>query len=434
MTQMQTEPRDTILRERDFIPLLDEAAARLGRIVAQSVQDPSLLSESGPVAYLTEAADSLEGFLDDHGARENRSFVTFGEMVASIRGLAKVRGLGLYLLSRMPRYQTLGDNVLLTNDLKAADESFGVAIDTLCGGLLEEAGKLGFDWGAAPLDVDGAPLAQRLLPRNLDADVSVDEGQHIVEIGGKYMTVLKASRQLGLSSRRATEKLPAFVADHATEDRCRWYESAVHNIQSMYDTYVLRTAFEEDHAWLRSLRGHTSIAKHLLEMATGLVHFYERHENDLRHEAARERIAGLVSKTAILDVAVNVCLRQAYLYVEEASVVAERVIATFGRQQTTELIMPQDVSLHARPLALIVQIARHYRSPLEITIEGDKCSALSLMGLIMLAGQHPKPEMLTAEGDPRALADLQTLFLAGLGESGESGELPAGLSYLRTRS
>jgi phosphotransferase system HPr (HPr) family protein len=302
----------------------------------------------------------------------------------------------------------------------------------LQGGLVAEAEKLDLSWTAREEWPSEAPDdVRRQLPRNLDADTSVDERQHIAELGSRFNAILRASRQLDLGPRRPVEALPRFVAEHATEERCRWYESAVHNIQSMYDTYVLLTAVEEEHSWLRRLRSHVAVARHLLEMATGLVHFYERHENDIRHESARHWISDLVSKGEILDSAVNVCLRHAYLYVESCTQIAERVIEEFAGQQTVVLAMPESVSLHARPLALITQVARHYRTPLEISLEGESCSALSLMGLIMLAGKHPKPTLIEARGDTRALADLQLLFDNGLGEV---GELPDGLGYLRTSS
>lgn len=225
--------------------------------------------------------------------------------------------------------------------------------------------------------------------------------------------------------------LPTYVSHHATEERCRWYQSAVHNIQSMYDTYVLGTVIEEEHPWLHFLRGHATVAFHLLEMATELVHFYERHENDIRHEAVREAIAAVVPKGEILDVAINTYLHYAYVFVEEASELAAKVLATFVSQQSVDLKLPDGVVLHARPLALIVQIARHHGSPVEVTMKGESCSANSLMSLIMLAGSHPDCRVLHAKGDTAALADLECLFASGLGEG---GKLPPELGYLSSAS
>ena len=435
MTQMQTHTRsrDVILREEEFTWLLQEASQGFGSLGLSLLAEPELLERGGVTLRLVEFAYKLETFLDDHGARHNRMFVTFGEIVASIRGLSLVRSTGLHLVNRLARYQTVGgsDASELEADLRRGLETLNEATLALFRALVEEGGRLGFTWNKTVFEAEVEQTQRRLLPRNLDADVAVDERQHIAQIGARFLGVLEASRNLGLNRVRPIEELSEYVANHATEERCRYYESTVHNIQSIYDTYVLRTTIERDHSWLQSLRGHTSIAFHLLEMATGLVHFYERHENDIRHEPARETISAVVSKDRVLDVAVNICLRHAYLFVEGAAPLAERILDTFVATDSVSLKMPEGITLHARPLALIVQVVRHYGTPVEITIEGETCSGNSLMGLILVGGRHPRPASMEARGDAAVLKDLRLLFESGLGETGEP--LPPELRYLEAK-
>ena len=79
---------------------------------------------------------------------------------------------------------------------------------------------------------------------------------------------------------------------------------------------------------------------------------------------------------------------------------------------------------------LVVQVARHYGTPLEIALDGEVCPASSLMALILVGGRHPRPKEIRVTGDARALRDLDLLFQSGLGEGGRA--LPAELDYLRT--
>ena len=426
----QTRSRDVVVREEEVRALLVTQAGELGGLVAAGERNPDLLRKPAFVMVLSHVAHGLETWLDDFGARQNRTFVTFGEMVASVRGLAAVRSTALHLSRRLPLYNTLVDGRPLENDLRRAGELLDASLLALLRDLDHEAGRMGLTWEAVDFDQDDELLPQRrLLPRNLDEEETVDERQHIAEIAARFLKVLQTSRSLDLGFARPVEVLPEFVATKATEERCRWYESTVHSIQSMYDTYVLHTSVERDHPWLQSLRGHASISLHLLEMATALVHFYERHENDIRHEPARQAISNAVAKEHILDLAVNVCLRHAYLYVESASSTANQILRTFVRQATASLSMPPGITLHARPLALIVQVARHYGTPLEIALDGEKCSATSLMSLILVGGRHPRPLEIRVTGDARALRDLEVLFAAGLGEAG--APLPADLDYLK---
>lgn len=431
----QTRARDVVIREDELRALLPEATAEFGALAAAAVADRAALARPGFMQALGRAAHALETWLDDFGARQNRTYVTLGEMVASARGLAAVGQIGLHLARRLGSYNTLVDDKALQQDLSRAGALMVQGLHGLLQALLAEAGRHGLHWqpgdGLGDGEEASALRQRRLLPRNLDEEEIEDERQRIAEIGARFLKVLQTSRSLDLGFTRPREALVEFVHTRATEERCRWYESTVHSIQSMYDTYVLNTSVERDHPWLQSLRGHASVSLHLLEMATALVHFYERHENDVRHQGARQAIASVVPKEDVLDVAVNVCLRHAYLYVEAASATANQILRTFVRQASLLLALPQGITLHARPLALIVQVARHYGTPLEISLDGEKCSANSLMALILIGGRHPRPKEIRVQGDARALHDLEVLFAAGLGETGRP--LPAELDYLTAR-
>ncbi len=431
MTQ-QAKSRDIIVREDEFGRLLAEAGLSCGAWAATLLRDRRLLADEDVVAAFVHRAHELEAFLDDFGARENRTFVMLGELAASLHGLATVKTNALHLTARLPRYHVLIDS----GPLAAALEQAHVILDDSLTALLEAFANESRRWLRDDLEIalptGGLSSQRQLLPRNLDEGETVDERQHIAEIGARFLAILATSRSLELGHKRPIRELRDFVAEHATEARCRWYESSVHSIQSMYDTYVLNTAVERDHPWLKSMRGHASVALHLLEMATGLVHFYERHENDIRHERARQAIAKLVAKDEVLDVAVNISLRQAYIYVESAAATASQILRTFVRHGVANLRLLPGITLHARPLALVAQVARHYGTPLEIDFDGDSCAAGSLMSLILLGGKHPRPVEITARGDARALRDLEILFAAGLGEGGRA--LPPELDYLRARN
>ena len=91
-----------------------------------------------------------------------------------------------------------------------------------------------------------------------------------------------------------------------------------------------------------------SVALHLLEMATGLVHFYERNENDYSPRAARQAIRPCLQGD-VLELAVNTACAMTYLYVEGCRA-RQANPSAFVRQSSTTLVMPGGVTLHARPL------------------------------------------------------------------------------------
>ncbi len=427
----KTRSREVVIREAEFAQLLGQAAQPLASTAGLILKSPELLSSAGVVHHLEQEARALETFVDDFGARQNKEFVTFGEVVASIRGLSGVKATALHLQSRLLRYSLITDPQPLQTALFDGTARLDRSISELLSGLLAESSRHRFA-PAPQADLPNQELSQRRrLPRNLDERDIACEEQRIAELAAMFLRVLERSRTLKLASPKAPDELIAFVVDRATEKHCRWYESSVHSIQSSYDTFILSTAVERDHPWLASFRGQISVALHLLEMATGLIHFYERHETEARAQLAGEHISSMVDAQEILELAVNLCLHYAYVFVEDTSGIADRILKTFVRQTELRLELVSGVSLHARPLALIVKVARHYGTPLALGLNGEFCSVNSLMSLLLLAGRHPSPREVSIRGDARAVRDVDVLFRAGLGEGGR--QLPLELSYLQSK-
>ena len=82
--------------EQDFGPLLRERAR--GFLTICAVPSGARWSKRR-FFEVSASADELESFLDDHGARTNRTFSAFTELVASIRGFA-LAGMQLAHLDR----------------------------------------------------------------------------------------------------------------------------------------------------------------------------------------------------------------------------------------------------------------------------------------------------------------------------------------------
>jgi phosphotransferase system HPr (HPr) family protein len=272
--------------------------------------------------------------------------------------------------------------------------------------------------------------ARKHLHHNLDEADITDEEQKIAEVASKFLAAYDTFAALKVRPFRTREEVAAFVREHLDEERARQLESQTHSIQSKYDTYIKNTAIESAHPNLRSLRGHTSLMLHLFEMTTDLIHFYERHENDIRSESAKENIARIIDKGAVLDCAVNFCIGTCAKVFETGRRLALEIIPTFVEIQDVVLAIPTGMTLHARPLSRIVHIANRYGTPVEMEISGHKCSANSIMKMIMLAGSNPGVNAVTFRGPTRALADIKLLFGHGLGERDDL--LPAELDYLKS--
>jgi phosphotransferase system HPr-like phosphotransfer protein len=166
---------------------------------------------------------------------------------------------------------------------------------------------------------------------------------------------------------------------------------------------------------------------------TGLAHFYERHENDIRSQGAKTRIADLVDRSEVQDAILNHLLHWAKHFMEAGRTVAEDLIREFTNVQELEVDLDDDLVLHARPAALIVGIANYYGTPVEMEVAGQRCNAASILELLVTIGSHPDERRFLFRGDENPLRDIGLLFQYGLGENGING-LPEQLAYLRSTS
>lgn len=391
--------------------------------------------EKKAYANLSQEADELESFLDDFGARHNKRFASFTEFVASIRWFARAGHTLSHVEGRFSHYDIEvpdAERGEFSLDLARARAFCAKTLGDLFAALLGEAARVGCEVPGDGIDEGGIPdePARRLLPRNLDEGEIVEENQKVVEVASRYLKALDLFR--GLDVRRSGDpmELRRFVENHCTEESARLYEATVHNLQSKYDTYLRASTIEARDPRLRKLRGHASVTLHLLSFVTDMIHFYERHETDIRSEGAREQIAALVDKVSVLEQVVHFGLFHALRFLGRGRPIAAEVLPHYSTMRTYHAVLPDGVYLHARPASLIVSVVNHYGTPVEMEIGGKRCNAGSILQVMILAGSNAGARRVAFHGDEKPLEDLRRLFELRLGEGGLEN-LPPELSYLR---
>lgn len=386
---------------------------------------------------LNTESDELESFLDDYGARFNRTFALTRELVASVRWFA----LAGFSISHLEgRFDSYGVHQALTPaELADARSSFVRARDFVhrsLRALLEEVrGQcelLQIPWNGEDFSesefVETGP--KQRLPRNVGQEDLVDEDQRIAEVASKYLAACEMLAEQRI--RRIAD--PAARRQHlsrvCTEERARVYEATVHNLQSTYDTHIKNTVIEGRDDRLPRLRGHLSISLHLLEAVTFLTHFVERHEGGQRVEAAERRIGELIDRAQVQDLILNHMLSWAESCLMRGRALAEELLPSYTNLQELVVELPPDVKLHARPASLIVNIVGHHGTPVELEVEGHTCNAGSILEVLVAVGSAPDAREFVFRGDENPLRDIERLFEAGLGEHGIAS-LPPDLGYLR---
>jgi phosphotransferase system HPr-like phosphotransfer protein len=430
---------EKLILERQFVGLLQAHAEVFFRL-SNSLLAPGLEDWNKKHYFqLISEADALESFLDDYGARYNRSYAFLTELVASLRWFAHA---GYSIAHLMGRLESYGATSWTTS------EAWIEASSSLANGLaflrenamrLIEAARAEAQRLSIELTTEAFPesnfmpvVARRRLPRSVGQAELENEEQKIGEVVTRYLRTCELFQDLRIRRIHDPKERHAFFARTCTEAQARTYEAGVHNLQSTYDTHIQNTVLEARDERLQKLRGHASAALHLLQAVTHMAHFIERHETDIRSEEAKRKISELVERPEVECVALNVFLYWADRFLQSGVPLAEALLPEYTKQLELELELPEHLALHARPAALIVGIVNHHATPVDMEVGGKRCNAGSILELLVAVGSMPRQRRFIFRGDERPVRDIARLFSAELGEKGLD-LLPAELAYLRAQ-
>ncbi|MEM7307130.1 MAG: HPr family phosphocarrier protein [Planctomycetota bacterium] len=385
---------------------------------------------------LINESDSLESFLDDYGARYNRTYAFFTELVASLRWFAMT---GYSLSHAQGRLGSYGAGLWHGAEGPEVESSLRGALafaqrtgTRLLAAIREEAETLGLEITpeAFPESNFLPVVSRRKLPRNVGQAELEDEEQKIAEVASKFLAACDMLRETGVRPIADVDERRRYLKRSCTEELARVYEATVHNLQSTYDTHIQNTVLEGKDERLLRLRGHVSGALHLLASVTYLTHFFERHEDELRAEEVKQRIGALVDRAEVQGVTLDL-LVLANRILQEGRELAEALLPEYTNVLELQVEVADGLVMHARPAALIVSIVNHYGTPVEMEVGGQTCNAASILELLVCVGSHPDERRFSFRGDENPLRDIRSLFESGLGEEGLDS-LPDSLAYLRS--
>ncbi|TAH37154.1 MAG: hypothetical protein EYC70_09245 [Planctomycetota bacterium] len=385
---------------------------------------------------LHRTSSDLETLLDNYGARENRTFLPIRELVALVRWLSLAMTNLLHLDSRLPSYQLVDEawarNVLAPSIRRSALELGEMIVRTLQG-LRENWIAVGLTWTSVVERDDGTHPSgpHPRLRRNRDEQPDASAAHPAAaRLASQYLELMRSLEKFCAGPVSGLQPLREFVANYYTEESARSIEARAHNLQSSYDTQIAGTQDEARHVELSRLRGAVSQALHLLEAGTCLVHLYERHDLHGPGGALRAQFERAIVEERLLDVLVTGCVIMACDGLQRGRADAELILRVFTRQTSVDLALPDGVTLHARPISLIVSVVSRHGTSVEMEIQGRKASAASIMQMLMVAGGQPNARSVRFYGDQEVLKDLALLFQHHLGEDGLD-RLPAHLNYLK---
>ncbi len=434
---MEAKSLIQIISEDEFLPIVQEPSRPFFEISALFCEKLKGEKEITRKFYSTliQETEYLESVLDEYGARENKRWSFFSEYVASIRNLAIAAFYIKHILDRYP-YYNLGESEA---DSLAFHESAYKALDFLNSSILDlraevvKTGQLNglkVLAGSFSLNEFSEIESNKRLPRTILEDEVKGEQERVLDLCQKYRKVAKMVNEIGFDKNENLESFRQIIPSQLDEKLVRMFKELVHSVQSEYDTYVKNTRMEQSSEELKNMRGYISMPLHLLEVVLWLCHFYERHEDDIRHGECKQKISKMVNKDVLLGQIFNFGFYYSKCYLQKGDKFVKQILGKFVEIVRAEVAVPQPLGFHARPSTYLSLIARHHDGELFMIIDDEKFSAKSVMSLLQAGGilADKGYKTVTLEGPRLAINDMKILAQHNYCEE---GEFPRTLSYLR---
>jgi len=331
---------------------------------------------------LLSQSTQLEELLDAYGARNNRRWCQFRALTAAIKLFAGVSYELLHIQYVLPTYRLLPiDRDFAAATRQAIAFASGV-LEAAALRLFEQAAQMGVPVPVAELQaIDyGEQLPPGCLTHDCD-ERQVDNAATIVtQLATAFLNLAAESELLHTVAQSRPDDYATRFPDPVSEESLRYLKHRFHNLQSLYDTYVSETVVEHLDAALPVLRGHISVIYHLLDIATELAHYYERHLNLQTGDSAL-RGRPVVTAEALLATLMGYAITYSSLYLSCGQRLCHEMLKRYAEVGVIEVPVPHYRGFHVRPATLVAKIVLHYGSDVNMELDGVRYDASSPLDL-----------------------------------------------------
>lgn len=391
-------------------------------------------------SQLISASQVLEDFLDFHGAKNSSDWYYYRELSAAVRHLSLGGYSQRHILNRLIFYN-LANTDEFARQGEATHEFITAILCKMAPVILAEADRLGIPKPTEQFvaaDFPGIATGE-LITSDIDDLDRDQQKKNIVKIASDFLSIAGKFDEIGFYEPLDEEELLAMVPGKVNEVEIRQFEMLVHNLQSAFDTYVIHGGYRLGNRKLKQLRGHFSVVFHLLQIIGRLLHFYERHLEDVGYKniykQVRDRLSEMVDPKSLLDYTLNYGLYYACHFLNTGKTLASEILNENIERDKITVGIPEKLGFHARPSLLVAKIIQHYGGQVELCVGQDRFDASSVLDIQWAGGKIQKENIkqVVFEGDTRALNDIRILAGVNYGEDtmGKGVPLPKELNYLK---
>ena len=336
----------------------------------QSETYPSLLIQ------LHTESTKVEELVDNFGAQYSNKWYPFREAIAAVKLFSSVCYNVLHIQEALARYRLIEVKGAFYADTKKTIAQLMDAVAGAARTLILQAKRCRVyhveEYSKTDFEVVSKQTARFPVDRNVRHVRRT--GRTVVYLSTAFLNLSKDRDVADVLRERDTTNYSRCIPEAVNEENIRLAEARFHNLQSHYDTYIFESDIESQNSNLPILRGHISVIYHLLQVATDLAHYYERHMSEMRRRMVRESRFPL-PVPVLLRILFEYLLGYAKRYMDSANNLCRKMIQSYSEKSEIAVPIPNYRGFHVRPSTLIAKIVSHYGSSVTMFIDGQEYNA-----------------------------------------------------------
>ena len=324
----------------------------------------------------------MEETLDSFGCQYNSTWFPFREVIAAQKLFSSVCYDVIHLKKAVPYYDLLSVEGDFAAEVDKILDSLHSTILSISRTLLKFLRKQKIKVDITAIDPEffyEQYLDYKLEATKRTSDMQKPE-QTLVYLATSFLNLGSDIDILESGKYLKKKDYANCIPDHISEEKLRLVKAQFHNLQSMYDTYLLKSDVERKNSNLHILRGHISIIFHLLRSAGDLSHYYERHMSTNKFSFGKTAFLP-ISKSGLLSILIEFFLHFSDLYFTAAKNLCKSIISEYAEEGKIEVGIPNYRGFHVRPSTLISKIVLHYGSKVTMKMGNEQYDASSPLEL-----------------------------------------------------
>ncbi len=375
--KQQSELQLQIINKKDFITFITSNTMTLlimSNYIIRHKDDYKALYRPYFGRLHLEAA-KVEELLDAYNAKNNKKWFIFRKAIATTKLFSHVIYICLHIKNSIEIYNLLK---IQKNFEKATEDVLKILYQTIVNNSLNIT-ECCTNFGITKPTIEEKrnyieTLPAGTLESNRKKRETKDPEKTIVYLITKFLNFSEQIKQLEVYKKVEKCNYASCIPDIVSEEKLRWLENKFHNIQSLYDTHISDTNLEQIDKNLPKLRGHVTIIYHLLEVATGISHYYERHT--LSTDNINNKNYTLpIDETKLLNILLDYSIAFSEHYLTIFHDLSKNMLKMYAEETNKEIPIPNYRGFHVRPSTLVSRIVNHYGSDVYIQFDNEKFDA-----------------------------------------------------------